>query len=316
MMIDFENKWLKMGGSNVTADGGAAGIFLGLDTTYKFYVGDPVANAYLKYNSTDGIVMSFGLGGTLTLIGDSSNPAKLTLVGDDGSVSQYIDFSGGYDNYYILPSVDGSMYLNLGTDAKRFNRVSVVGTYLMDFTCNNAVAGLIGDAGFSASVSATNTSTAIMSATYDGTNRVLLRAWATSSGGIIELDIDGSGYHNLLAMHSMPHTAIEDTTEFSTTGTGWVNVVTIAVYIPDYISSVTGIHYVYRNTSGDDCYVKFTVGGQASTTDNITNSSYAWGAECVADVSSLTGGWYELIISIVAQVARTTYLKGWAYTCG
>lgn len=96
--MDFGNRWLKMGGSNVTAAGAAAGIFLGLDTSYKFYVGNGV-NKYIKYNGTDVLIgpqVSFGINSAtwgndgIQLQYNAGNPRM--YVGD--GVSNYFQFNG------------------------------------------------------------------------------------------------------------------------------------------------------------------------------------------------------------------------------
>ena len=50
--LDLDNKWLKMGGSNVDAAGSAVGVFLGLDSSYKIYVGDG-GNKFIQFDGTD-----------------------------------------------------------------------------------------------------------------------------------------------------------------------------------------------------------------------------------------------------------------------
>lgn len=69
IQLDLDNKTFKMGGSNVTAAGAAAGIFLGLDTSYKWYIGNGL-NVYLKFDGTNLII------GPDTLIGAGSVDAE------------------------------------------------------------------------------------------------------------------------------------------------------------------------------------------------------------------------------------------------
>lgn len=54
LRLDLNNKWLKMGGSNVTADGAAAGIFLGLDTDYKVFIGNTLN--FIKWDGSEWIL--------------------------------------------------------------------------------------------------------------------------------------------------------------------------------------------------------------------------------------------------------------------
>ena len=119
--LDLENKWLKMGGSNVTAAGAAAGVFLGLDTSYKFYVGDG-SNDYVKYDGTNvvisldktGAALTLKAGADMVLTADDSDPSLIVF---DAGMNQCIGCrSTGYA-LNIWPATPGSGAFQVGIDS-------------------------------------------------------------------------------------------------------------------------------------------------------------------------------------------------------
>ena len=118
--IDLDNKWLKMGGSNVTYAGAAAGIFLGYEATatagYKLYIGDG-SSEFIKYNPSEGLQLSSAKataitilgGGDITLTGGET-PGKLILTdGADTGVEMYMTAASAF--YLKNVHTDGSLYI-------------------------------------------------------------------------------------------------------------------------------------------------------------------------------------------------------------
>lgn len=127
MRLDLTNKWLKMGGSNVTAAGAAAGVFLGLDTTYKTYIGDG-SNNYFKYDSLGGIQLSSDATSAVTIKSGGD-----IVVEDGGNVNIQdggsIIIEDGGD--VIMESSAGSTSdLNIVCDARTF---TFRGSYNFDY---------------------------------------------------------------------------------------------------------------------------------------------------------------------------------------
>ena len=138
--LDLTNKWVKMGGSNVTAAGAAAGVFLGLDTSYKFYVGDG-STEYFKFDGTNvelsaskanaltiksgGDILLEG-GGDLILTPDDSSPAKI-IFKDSGAGTYDIEFFRDATNdrlhIYSTTTDKSQIYLGLGPSGERVNRL-------------------------------------------------------------------------------------------------------------------------------------------------------------------------------------------------
>ena len=124
--FDLDNEWIKMGGSNVTAAGAAAGIFLGKDTLYKAYIGDG-ANDYIKFDGTN-VTMSCGIagnaltiknganikleaGGDIILAGDNANTAKLIW---DGTKDINFGVNTAGSNFGIWPETSGESCFRIG----------------------------------------------------------------------------------------------------------------------------------------------------------------------------------------------------------
>lgn len=107
--LDLTNKYLKMGGSNVDYAGSAAGIFLGLDTLYKFYVGDGSIN-YVKF---DGVNLLLSGGVDVGTTGFVRTTDKTSYSDTDAG------FWLGYDS--------GAYKLNIGdsTDYLKFDGIKV-----------------------------------------------------------------------------------------------------------------------------------------------------------------------------------------------
>lgn len=124
--LDLANKWLKMGGSNVTAAGAAAGVFLGLDTSYKFYVGDG-STKYVKFDATDVLMSGCKIpgGGDLIFIGNDSDPGVIKLQGTHTSTEIGSDAAGGL--FHILPLIDDYGALQIGKESvggnQRFTQI-------------------------------------------------------------------------------------------------------------------------------------------------------------------------------------------------
>lgn len=98
---DLDDAWIKLGGSNVTAAGTAAGIFLGLDSGgYKAYIGNG-ASSYLKYDIVNGLAIA----GTIT--GGS------LIVSDTGAI-----YSTGKSSY---ADTDAGFFIGYDTDAYKLN---------------------------------------------------------------------------------------------------------------------------------------------------------------------------------------------------
>lgn len=136
--LDLGNKFLKMGGSNVTAAGAAAGVFLGLDTSYKFYVGDG-SNKYLKYDGTDVTISGADItlksgngitvesGGDLTFQSASGTSSVIQFIGDSRTFSLGIDFDRDRLALYSDTDKTGQWYAgyNFNNGYQRFNDIFI-----------------------------------------------------------------------------------------------------------------------------------------------------------------------------------------------
>jgi len=228
----------------------------------------------------------------------------------------YNHFGGGYDNFYTLPIEHDSMKYSIGNATTLWQNIDIKSSYEIGIDCVATSATVINSGiSFMSNQYGADYAYGVFGSTV-GTKRALLRSYANSSGGAIELDIDGSGYHNLLEMSSLPH-RFEDITGASALTEGNITYqarVRYAVFIPDYISTVYGTFYSKISTSTVDGYIKFSIGGTDSTAARIDPNSYAWTTEVACDVSAKTGGWYELIISMnAAYGGQTLYLNGWSF---
>ena len=113
------------------------------------------------------------------------------------------------------------------------------------------------------------------------------------------------------ALHSLPYDTIEGTIH-ETTGDGWVTKVSARVYVPLSAGTLYLTVRIYRDTDGSDCYARFTIDGNASSTFNITATSYAWSDEMSYDCSALSG-WVIVTIDIDAQAGRTVHMQGYSF---
>jgi len=127
--LDLDNEWFKMGGSNVTAAGAAAGIFEGLDGgVYKKYIGGG-SDEYFLFNGTNiiislssanaltlksggGIVVE--VGGDINMESTSGNTSDLNFIADSRTYS----FKTSYDNdmLSLVSDTDGSGFISIGYD--------------------------------------------------------------------------------------------------------------------------------------------------------------------------------------------------------
>lgn len=276
--FDLNNKWIKMGGSNVTAAGAAAGIFLGLDTSYKAYIGDGT-NQYFKFDGTN-----ISWKGTNTELDASGN-----LVCTSGNIGGFYiganDLWGGNAaigneaTTIVLGNLDGVSKIALGVSADTI----VLSTEFLGL-CNFDSGGLtepaVGDTFTGNTSGATARITSIT---------VSIGAWGDGDAvGTIELDICEGRFHD---------------NETVTTTTGGAD--TLTINMPD---SAAGVGLVQN---GD-----FSVGTDPPpgwTASNATLTTEAGGGvgNCmkVLDGGAGTGYAYQSITTVVGRLY--TFL-GWA----
>ena len=142
--IDLDNKWLRFGGSNVDNAGSAAGVFLGLDSDYTFYMGD-ASNDFIMHDSDTFSVgattaLSFETGGTERIACDADG-----IISSSGQPAFSLSFSAvtivNLSTDYTVPWVVGNEDYDVGDNLNADdNKLTfpVDGKYLLTVMINLA----------------------------------------------------------------------------------------------------------------------------------------------------------------------------------